>query len=170
MEIKEFIELYKANKKDAIQKINVKTYLPFLTKKLVIESLVKDLLFDNNGVYEYNAMDKYFTYTLAAITVYTDLEFSTDDEGYYAEYDELVQSGAFGEILEIVGDDYKVFYQFFETTFHTELEQKNSVSLQAGRVLSSLGSAIDLAIDAFDDKKVQTAITMFTDKFGKKKK
>lgn len=169
MEIKEFIELYKENKSDALKQIHIKTYLPFLTKRQLVNLVLENILIDKDGVYVYNAMDKYMSYTLVALTTYTDLVFSTNDQEYYEEYDALVISGALGEIFGKIGDDYHVFLRFFEESFQTELDQKNSIQLQASRVLSSIESAIDLAIDTLDSKKVQAAIKLFAEKINKKK-
>lgn len=168
MEIKDFIELYKEDKADALKQIHIQTYLPFLVKRQIISLILDNVFINKDGVYIYNAMDKYMSYTLVALTTYTDLEFSTDDQEYYEEYDALVTNGALGEIFGKIGDDYQVFLRFFEESFQTTLEQKNSVQMQASRVLSSIGSAVDLAIDTLDSKKVQAAISLFADKIKKK--
>lgn len=168
MEIKDFIELYKEDKTDALKQIHIQTYLPFLVKKQLVSLILDNVFINKDGVYIYNAMDKYMSYTLVALTTYTDLEFSANDQEYYEEYDALVTSGALGEIFGRIGDDYQVFLRFFEESFQTTLEQKNSVQLQANRVLSSIGSAVDLAIDTLDSKKVQAAISLFAEKIKKK--
>ena len=108
MTIKEFCKKYNnmgtQQMKDKFIKDNIEIvpYVPFVTKDVLINNLLKITMIDKeSGNVKVNSSAEYLLKTRILIENYTNLTVET--EGFYEEYDELKKSGLFTILL--IGDD-----------------------------------------------------------------
>ena len=78
--------------------LKINTYVPFLRKNAIIDSLLKTTMIDKEtGNIKVNSSAEYLLMTRIFIEQYTNLEVET--AGFFEEYDELKKSGIINKLL-----------------------------------------------------------------------
>lgn len=105
--IKEFTEKYAAIATDRLKEdylkdnLNIKIYLPFLTKVTLADKLAKVTTLDKDtGNVNVKSDVNYLLFCRMIIEQYTDLQVET--EGFYEEYDLLNESGLLDKIIQMI--------------------------------------------------------------------
>lgn len=165
MLVQEFIENM-STETDFRSILVIKKYVPIQVKRHVIEeALLNQIIKVKDGLYTFNSIDKYMAFTLAAITLYTDLEFDNVDE----DYDSLMETGYLTVILEAIGEDYFNFSDLFEMRFSDIMRETNTIEaiinsgiqeamLSLNVTLEKIGQKVD-SVDAKTVTKVLDTIT-----------
>ena len=172
MKIMEFIEYMQKNitrtmKDDQIQQamqkvLEVKKYLSIKEKRKLIDDIINECILYNNGVYQFDGIDKYVYFTMYTIAAYTNLELSVDVE---ADFDALSEAKLLPLVVSIIQEEYNDINILFHMQCDTVL-QNNSVEAFAGKfvehattfldgVLNSLKNMADLKLgDKIDMLKI----------------
>lgn len=114
MKIKELVELTsnsrnKLLKEEQLQQLVAKTieskkYLSIKEKRALIDNIVDTCILYEDGVYKFDEIDKYITFTMKTIAAYTNLELSADIED---DYDELCKSNLLNIVIETFSGEYE---------------------------------------------------------------
>ena len=89
--ILEFVKEYKENPAGALEKLEVENYVPFATKRALIDTVIESIIEYDTSLLTYEPMDKHLNFSLSCVVIYTNLTYG-DEEGLDA-YDALVSSG-----------------------------------------------------------------------------
>lgn len=103
--------------------MEIKKYLPIAEKKLLIDTIVTHSLTENeNGLKMINYIQKDVAQVIMIIRMYTDMEVNLDN------YDELVESGKFNEIVSsIVTSDIDFVIKTVDKILEQEVKINNSI-------------------------------------------
>lgn len=112
MEIMEFIDLYKEDGSIDLQRtLEVKSYIPF-SQKYELCSSVLDACNDidiKTGLVSVDSVNRNVTFIVKMISMYTNIEFSPDenlDVSSIDEYDMLCENGLLKPILNLFSEEY----------------------------------------------------------------
>jgi hypothetical protein len=108
MKIIEFVEQFKNDKvmntqikPNAVseylkEKLEIKTYLPFRAKRVLVETVVSQNVEWRDGLKRIDSINEYVGFIVAVLSAHTNLEFSDDP---VADYDLLAESGLLPQII-----------------------------------------------------------------------
>lgn len=160
MKINEFIEYMKKNtnknmKDDqfmAIAKkvLEVKQYLNISAKRDLVNKIIEDCIYYDNGIYKFDGIQKYVYFTMYVIDTYTNLELSEDVE---YDFDILSESGLLPIVIGSIGkeyDDINILLQLKSD----DILMDNAIEAQFGKLCTNI-------IDILDN--VQNKIGVFAD-------
>lgn len=146
MKIIDFINDFK-EKKIANTKINdhavsdylkktleIKTYIPFKTKRKVVEMVVEKDISNVDGIKKHDNIGGYITFITAMLKIHTCLEFSND---VVEDYDLLAESKLLPQIVAEFKESYDEFDALVKTAVASELED-NNVNVLIGHFLDSI--------------------------------
>jgi hypothetical protein len=89
--------------------LEVKTYLPFAKKRDICARVLKVCnTMTDMGLVKVDSVSRYITFTVALLSAYTNLEFSSGEDGIDSidEYDMLCENDLLNPILEVIGGEY----------------------------------------------------------------
>ena len=168
MKIKEFIDAYKANNVQntrlnehavvdyLIKELEVKTYVPFAEKRELCANVLNACnTRKNNGLIEVDSVSRYILFTVAIISKYTVLEFSSgeDDElDSLDEYDMLCQANLLDPILEVIGAEYVTCNNILNMMMSDIVSNNNTVENVIGHSLEKLNITVDGFVNVLSDK------------------
>lgn len=167
MTIKEFIK--KVNEKGYMpvivdqqktklkKDLEVKDYLSIKEKKELISDIIDATILYENGVYKFNGIDQYVTYTMMCIGAYTNLELSDNLE---EDYDALCRAGVLTKVISTFEDEYQSVLTLLQLQCDYILSD-NSVTVKVNKFLDSILTIVDKfsnsvaqSIDKFDISKI----------------
>lgn len=155
--VKTFVEEFKTKKiknstampnavGDYVNKtLEIKTYLPFLTKRSIVNSLVSGNIEEVDGVKKVDSISQYISFVVAAITAHTNLEFDTTD--IYGDYDLLAESG----LLPYVIAEFKTSYDELDILLKMAIADEmatNNLNAIIGKFLNGVLYKLDGVVDA----------------------
>ena len=160
MRINEFIEAIKKNPNQAtaICKKVIKTrYIPVLEKRKLAELVYNSSIDVENGIIKVDSLSKYLIFTMLMLKTYTDLEFSTDENGAATEeaireYDELCSNGLINPIIAEFQEDYARANEIMNYVFQDNLAVHNTVEAVVGKASAVLLNIVDNFVDALSHK------------------
>ena len=124
--ILEFVKEYKENPAGALEKLEVENYVPFTTKRALIDTVIESIIEYDTSLLTYEPMNKHLNFSLTCVVIYTNLTYG-DEEGLDA-YDALVSSGLLDRIIDLIGVDYGDMVAMFEETLSARISFTNSIS------------------------------------------
>lgn len=137
--------------------LDVKDYLSIKEKKELISDIIDTTILYENGVYKFNGIDQYVTYTMMCIGAYTNLELSDDLE---EDYDALCKAGVLIKILATFEDEYQSVLTLLQLQCDYILSD-NSVTVKVNKFLDSILTIVDKfsnsvvqSIDKFDTSRI----------------
>jgi hypothetical protein len=119
--------------------LEIKTYIPFRTKRIIVEEIVANNMEWVDGIKKYDNIDSYMSFVVAMLTMHTNLDFSSDP---VADYDLLSESGLLPLIIEEFRTSYDECDSLFKMVLTSELED-NQVNAIFGRFLNNISQKID---------------------------
>ena len=85
------------------KQLGIKDYLPFAEKKSLCADVLSSCTTVINGYTHNDSVERYFAFTMAMISAYTNLELSDELQD---DYDMLCQNGLLNFILDAIGTEY----------------------------------------------------------------
>jgi len=137
MKINEFIEKCKGVK-DINEVIEIKKYIPIVSKRTIARDALDRNMDDINGFIEIDNVSADVSFTMGVVCACTGLEY--DD--IVSDYDSLCEAQLMDKIIEKIGADYFHALQVLEQEKDAVLT-RNSIEAQVARVANSLVEAID---------------------------
>lgn len=163
MKAQELLEVVIKNKTvDLRSLLEIKKYIPISLKKSVIEEvLLESTLSLKENMLTYNGIQKYLTFVLTVLNLYTNLEI----ENIETDYDLLMEKELLPTILETIGNDYFEFKDLYDMRFEDKLRETNTLEaiINSGfqDLLFSLTGTLERvnkAIDNIDENTVRQLI------------
>jgi hypothetical protein len=168
MKIKNFIEEFKAKRirntiteKDIVSNyikstLEVKDYVPFAEKReLCVGVLNACNTKDNNGLVKVDSVSRYILFTVAIISKYTTLEFSSGEDeelDTLDEYDMLCQAGLLNPILDVIGEEYVTCNNILNMMMADIVANNNTIENVLGHALGKASNAVDGLIGVLAEK------------------
>jgi hypothetical protein len=158
MNIKEFVENYKAKKfvitRNGVneksewlrKELEIKSYIPFKEKRQIAEMIVEQNVEVIDGIKKYDSIDGYIGLIVASIAAHTSLKFSNDP---VADYDLLAESGLLPQIIMEFQSSHDEIGVLLKMSIESELEDNNPGAL-IGRFLDSVLKKLDGAAGALN--------------------
>lgn len=165
---------------DYLKKVlEIKTYLPFRTKRVIVETVISQNIEWVDGIKKIDSINEYVGFVVAMIGAHTNLEFSEDP---VADYDLLAESGLLSKIIAEFQESYNECEVLIKMVRTSELEDNNLEAI-VGRFLNSIlerldgvGESLksvlgnlniqDILGDSFKDEDL-TKLKGFLDKYNK---
>lgn len=167
MQIKEFVDAYKAKKfmniKTAAEEksewlrkeLEIKTYIPFKQKREIAEMIVAQNTKEVNGIKKYDDISSYVSLVVASIVAHTNLKFGTDP---IEDYDILAETGLLPQIIVEFQSSHEEIGILLKMAIAAELEN-NNINVLVGHFLDNIlkkldgvGEALKGKFDGFDIK------------------
>ena len=160
MVIKEFVENFKAKKVMNTQiapnavgeylkkELEIKTYLPFRTKREIVELVVAQNTKEVDGIKKNDSINQYISFVVAMISAHTALEFGDDP---VADYDLLAESGLLPQIITEFKESYDECDILLKMALAMELED-NNINVIVGKFLNGILQRLDGAGEFLKDK------------------
>lgn len=165
--IKEFVEAYKAknfmntpqgekNRVEWIKKeLDVKEYVPFDEKQAIAQTVLVSCSTISDGVVAIDSIRKYMLFTMAMLSMYTNLE-SDEDTSLSDSYDALCscQVGD-GTMLDAIIKTFEIEYSRCNDILNmmtADLLAENNIEKQVGKFLSNLSEKVNKLGDGLIDK------------------
>ena len=161
MKIKEFIEAYNKNSKQATfnvaKLLNTKTYIPVLRKRQLAELVYQNSISYENGLVKVDSLTKYLIFSMLMISEYTDLEFTVDEKGSataeaIAEYDALCEAGLIDVVVSCFATDYARANEILNYVFKDNLAVTNTVEAVVGSLVESAKDSLDTIVESLKNK------------------
>lgn len=160
MLVHDFVENYKAKKiintqikPNAVSEylketLEIKEYIPFNTKRQVVEMVVNQNTRLVDGIKKNDAIGQYVSFVVAMLVSHTNLEFA---ENPVADYDLLAESGLLPQIINEFKADYSECDILLKMALASELED-NNINVLIGHFLDKILKKMDEFSDVFKDK------------------
>ncbi len=121
-----------------IEDLEIRAYVPVLTKMAVIDAIVDDLVQQNEtGMYVVNSMMKEVKGKMALVALYTNIELTDDD---YLNYDIMNANNILNKIIYIINEgtaftpsDVQEFYRMLDERIEDKLSQNSMDNIFALR-------------------------------------
>lgn len=124
--------------------LEVKPYLPFRQKRMVVETVVAENIEMVDGIKKVDSINQYIAFVVAMLQSHTNLEFSNDP---VADYDILAESGLLPLIIEEFRADYNECDILLKMELASELED-NNVNVIISRFTNGILEKLDGVGDA----------------------
>jgi hypothetical protein len=150
MRVFEIKELLKEGKSlsDLIQ---LKSYIPFVEKKILCDKIIEGSLYEENGMLLCNYYDKKLFIEISIINNYTDIEL--DEENIVGDYDILCELGITEYILENMNFEESFFiYEMIGNIIKQKIKITNSVENILAKGLNTLLNKLP------NDKQIKSII------------
>lgn len=158
MKVMEFVEVINNNKNkmlkvDQLQQLIAKTietkkYLGIKEKRALINDIINSCILYEDGMYKFDDIDKYITFTMKTIEAYTNLELSADIED---DYDALCSA----KLLNIVVDTFVAEYENVNLLLQMKCEyilSGNTIEAQFGKFLTGILDKADDFVNILSNK------------------
>lgn len=151
MKINEFVEKFKTarvqNSKinpNAVseylqRELNIKTYIPFNTKRKIAEMIVEQYTKEVDGIKKHDNISAYVGFVTAMISAHTTLEFGQDP---VADYDLLSESGLLPQIVAEFQESYNECDVVLKMALAMKLED-NNINVLIGHFLDNILKKLD---------------------------
>lgn len=157
MTVKEFIENNR-NKDFDIHELLKRTYIPFVEKLQMINSIIEVMTYENHGILNYDTNELEMNKDIIFIKAYTNLDF----ENGVTDYDLLTESGLiqslYNENDTVMGKDLLKLNDMFKQKLCDLMRTHNSLESVVNRNLNKVADALIESIDQVNAKLKETDI------------
>ena len=130
------------------KELEIKSYIPFRTKREIAEMVVKKNTTEVDGIKKNDAIDQYISFVVAMITAHTSLEFGEDP---VADYDLLAESGLLPQIIAEFKESYDECDILLKMALAMELED-NNMNVLVSRFLNNILQKLDIVGEVLKEK------------------
>lgn len=145
------------------KELEVKDYVPFAEKRdLCARVLEVCNTKDDSGLVKVDSVSRYILFTIAIISKYTNLEFSSGEEEIDSldEYDMLCQNNLLNPILDIIGGEYVTCNNMLNMMMDDIVSNNNTVENVVGTVLGKFSDSLDELVSALANKVESTDLDL----------
>ena len=134
------------------EQLNIKTYVPFAEKRELCKTVLDASCTRNGGIVEVDSVSRYILFTIAIISKYTNLEFSSGENDSINEYDILCQNDLLNPILGVIGNEYAVCNNILNMMMADIDANNNNVVMVLNKAIMGLLGILDDLKDVLADK------------------
>jgi hypothetical protein len=116
--------------KEFKEKVKIDKYIPINTKRLLIDTVKNSCIYEQDGMYYIDYIQKEIAYNLAILSFYTD--FVTDNIN---TYDHLNNMGAFDYICQTIESECNFIYNMINKELNQKVNTLNSVGAVIAKTL-----------------------------------
>ncbi len=145
------------------KELEIKDYVPFAEKRdLCARVLEVCNTKDDSGLVKVDSVSRYILFTIAIISKYTNLEFSSGEEEIDSldEYDMLCQNNLLNPILDIIGGEYVTCNNMLNMMMDDIVSNNNTVENVVGTVLGKFSDSLDELVSALANKVESTDLDL----------
>ena len=128
--------------------LEVKKYLSIKDKRVLIDDVINNCILYEDGVYKFDDIDKYITFTMKTIAAYTNLELSADIE---SDYDDLCRANLLNVVIETFAGEYENVNLLLQMKCEYILSG-NTIEAQFGKFLTGITDRVDDFTDVLKNK------------------
>lgn len=121
------------------ENLEIKTYIPFATKRLIAEMVVDANTEEIDGVWKNDAISQYIAFVVAMIQAHTNLSFGDNPVD---DYDLLVENELLAPIIEMFRNDYNECDIVLKMALASKLED-NNINALVGKFLNGILDRLD---------------------------
>jgi hypothetical protein len=135
--------------------LEVKTYLPFAKKRDICARVLKVCnTMTDMGLVKVDSVSRYITFTVALLSAYTNLEFSSGEDGIDSidEYDMLCENDLLNPILEVIGGEYTACNNMLNMMMDDMMTNYNTVENVVVHVSNHLLAIVNRFADVLSQK------------------
>ena len=103
-------------------KLDIVEYLPFKTKREIVEMLVSNIVIEEDGIKRVDSVSKFLSFIVAMIASHTTLVFSDQPD---EDYDALSQCGVLEHLIAMFSKDYSEIDALLKASIADELADNN---------------------------------------------
>lgn len=160
MKILEFVQKFKEDKvvntpikPNAVseyikEKLEIKTYLPFREKRVLVETVVSQNIEWVDGIKKIDSINEYVSFIVAVLSAHTNLQWSDDP---VADYDLLAESGLLPQIINEFQESYSECDILLRLARASELED-NNINAIVARFTDGILQRLDGVGEVLKDK------------------
>lgn len=155
MKINEFVEMYKKNRMVDIKKVlEVEEYISTPLKRNMCELILDSCIKNENGVLYIDSLDRYLLFTIAVISMHTNLEFNIEEDGYTSidEYDELNQLGLIEKIINTFEKDYEACKVMLDMLTSDRMKNQETLEKKILKFINMASNELD-ALNNLENKE-----------------
>lgn len=155
MKVQELVNKCAGNNVISLKKeLAVKQYLPIMQKYEIAQMVFAASTTRNSGLIEVDSLKKYLMFTTIAISKYTNLEFSGDDDeiSVVEEYDMLCEAGLIDKIIECFEEDYGRALTVLDYVFTDAITNTNNIESVLAELTSNISDAVDSVAERLNEK------------------
>ncbi len=146
MKINELLEMYKKNQMINLKNVlEVEEYISTPLKRKMCDLVLDSCIEDVNGVLHIDSFDRYILFTIAVISMHTNLEFSIDADGVTSidEYDELNKIGLIDKIISTFKTDYEACKVMLDMLTNDRMKNQETLEKKIIQFLNGIAQDID---------------------------
>lgn len=136
--------------------LEIKDYVPFAEKRELCANVLNACnTRGNSGLVKVDSVSRYITFTLAILSTYTNLEFSSGEDTEFDsldEYDMLCQADLLNPILDVIGEEYVTCNNILNMMMSDIVANNNTVENVVATILGDLGESVDDFINVLAEK------------------
>lgn len=126
--------------------LEVKEYIPFKTKRDVVEMIVDQNTYEIDGVLKNDPIAQYISFIAAMLSIHTNLELEDPIEAY----DLLSESGLLMPVIDTFRNDYNDCDVLLKMALGAKLED-NNINIVVGKFLNGILEKLDVVVDGVKD-------------------
>ena len=130
------------------EKLEIKTYLPFKEKRVIVETVISQNVEWVDGVKKIDSINEYVGFIAAVLSAHTNLEFSEDP---VVDYDLLAESRLLPQIISEFQESYSECEVLLKMARASELED-NNVNAIIARFTDGILQKLDGVGEVLKDK------------------
>lgn len=137
------------------EKLNIQTYVPFVEKRELCKTVLDASCKRNGSIVEVDSVSRYIIFTIAILSKYTELEFSSGEDKEFDsidEYDMLCQNDLLNPILDVIGNEYAVCNNILNMMMADIDANNNNVAAVFNKATMGLLGILDDLKDVLADK------------------
>lgn len=168
----EFVQSYKDFKKQNIRAteeeisnyikktLEVKTYIPFMTKRMIAETIVEGNTEEVDGVWKNDAINQYISFVTSMLQSHTNLEIG---ENPMDDYDILAESELLAPVIATFQSDYSEADIILKMALAMKLED-NNINVMAGKAIKGIINILDVVGKKLEDFDLNEIINKYFNK------
>lgn len=137
--------------------LEIKEYVPFAEKRELCAKVLNtcNKIDTSNGLVKVDSISRYIVFTIAILSTYTNLEFSSGQDteiDSLDEYDMLCRHNLLNPILDAIGAEYTTCNNILNMMMTDVIANNNNIENVLGNTTKKLLEIVDSFVDVLSDK------------------
>ena len=151
MKVNEFIEMYEKNPRiDIAKQLEVKKYVGIDYKRRIADLVLDNCTTIVDGEIHIDSIERYILFTLAVLGMYTNLDFSYEEDSESSsidDYDALCESGLLVKIIDSFKEDYMSCQEILNMATSDRLQNNMTIEKKLYQFLDAIQNMLSGVVD-----------------------